>query len=61
MVHDTRGQPACLSDGESMDPERWQRACAIFAAALRCAPADREVLLGKPMRFTRENIDQYNF
>jgi hypothetical protein len=26
-------------------PERWQQVCALFAAALRCAPAEREVML----------------
>ena len=28
-----------------MTPERWRQVCALFAAALRCAPAEREVLL----------------
>ncbi|MBV8270239.1 MAG: hypothetical protein JO252_28270, partial [Planctomycetaceae bacterium] len=28
-----------------MTPERWRQACALFAAAVRCAPAEREVLL----------------
>ena len=28
-----------------MTPERWRQVCALFAAALRCAPAAREVLL----------------
>jgi hypothetical protein len=26
-------------------PVRWRHVCALFTAALRCAPADREVLL----------------
>ena len=28
-----------------MSPERWHRVCAIFAAALRCSPAERGALL----------------
>ena len=28
-----------------MTPERWRQVCALLAAALRCAPAEREVLL----------------
>ena len=28
-----------------MTPERWQRVCGIFAAALRCSPAERGALL----------------
>ena len=30
-----------------MSPERWHRVCAIFAAALRCSPAEREALLAE--------------
>ena len=28
-----------------MTPERWQRVCVLFAAALRCAPEGRDTLL----------------
>ncbi|MBV8232357.1 MAG: protein kinase, partial [Planctomycetaceae bacterium] len=28
-----------------MTPERWRQVCALFAAAVRCVPAEREVLL----------------
>jgi serine/threonine protein kinase len=45
MEHVTCGEPTRRCDGESTDPERWRRVCAVFAAALRCAPADREALL----------------
>jgi serine/threonine protein kinase/Tfp pilus assembly protein PilF len=45
MEQHTRVEPTRPSDGEPIDPERWQRACALLAAALRSVPADREVLL----------------
>jgi hypothetical protein len=45
VEHHTRVEPTRWSDGEPLDPERWRRVCALFAAALRYGPAEREVLL----------------
>ena len=28
-----------------MTPERWRRVCALFTAALRCTPSERDLLL----------------
>jgi serine/threonine protein kinase len=30
-----------------MDPERWQRVCAIVAAAVRCSPGNRDTRLAE--------------